>query len=50
MDLLLEQGKNVRNPPPEDEGVKNIMCDELTLYPTPPPLLVLGREKVENQE
>lgn len=47
--LLLEQGKSVRHLPPEDEGMKN-MCDELSLTPTPHPLLPLEGEKVENQE
>jgi len=41
-DLTLEQGKSVRSPPPEEEGVAK-MCDELTVTPTPhPPALLVG--------
>lgn len=29
----LEQGKSVRSPPSEEEGVTGTMCDELTLQP-----------------
>jgi len=36
-DLVLEQGKSVRSPPPEEEGVAETTCDELTANPTPGP-------------
>ena len=29
-DPTLEQGKSVRSPPPEEEGVAETTCDELT--------------------
>jgi len=29
-DLTLEQGKSVRSPPSEGQGVAETMCDELT--------------------
>ena len=34
-DPTLEQGKGVRSPPPEEEGVAETMCDELTTTPNP---------------
>jgi len=43
-DLTLEQGKNVRSPPPEEEGVAEAMCDELTATPIPhPPVMLRGK-------
>jgi len=38
--FLLEQGKSVRSPPPEEEGAAETTCDELTitLIPHPPVL------------
>jgi len=32
---MLEQGKSVRSPPPEEEGVAETTCDELTITPFP---------------
>jgi len=41
---MLEQGKSVRSPPPEEEGAAETMCDELSLTPIPcPPVLLGGR-------
>ncbi|GAB0209698.1 hypothetical protein GRJ2_003435500 [Grus japonensis] len=34
---MLEQGKNVRSPPPEEEGAAETKCDELTTTPIPHP-------------
>ncbi|GAB0206886.1 hypothetical protein GRJ2_003154200 [Grus japonensis] len=39
---MLEQGKNVKSPPPEEEGVAETMCDELTTTPIPRPPVPLG--------
>ena len=48
---MLEQGKSVRSPPPEEEGAAETMCDELTTAPFPhPPAPLGGREEVEKQE
>jgi len=33
----LEQGKKLRNPPPEEEGAVETRCDELTATPVPHP-------------
>jgi len=41
-DLMLEQGKSVRNPRPEEEAVAETMCDELTTTPIPVPPAPLG--------
>jgi len=30
---MLEQGKSVRSPPPEEEGAAETTCDELTAAP-----------------
>ncbi|XP_049649882.1 gamma-secretase subunit Aph-1b-like isoform X2 [Accipiter gentilis] len=44
----LEQGKSLRSPPPEEEGVPEIMCDDLTATPIPcPPAPLQGGEDVE---
>jgi len=49
--FMLEQGKSVRSPPPEEEGAAETMCDELTTAPFPhPPAPLGGREEVEKQE
>jgi len=48
---MLEQAKNVRSPPPEEEGVAETMCDELTATPIPhPPAPFTGEKEVEKQE
>ena len=42
---MLEQGKSVRSPPPEEEGAAETTCDELTQTPIPrPPVLLRGEE------
>jgi len=41
----LEQGKSVRSPPPEEEGVAESSCDELTAGPVPRPPALLGRTR-----
>jgi len=46
-DLTLEQGQSVRSPPPEEEGVAETTCDELTATPIPRPPVPLGGEEVE---
>jgi len=33
--FMLEQGKSVRSPPPEEEGAAETTCDELTTTPLP---------------
>ena len=35
---MLEQGKSVRSPPPEEEGAAETACDGLTAAPIPIPL------------
>jgi len=37
-DPMLEQGKSVRSPPPEEKGAAETRCDELTATPFPIPL------------
>ena len=32
---MLEQGKSVMSPAPEEDEVAEIMCDELTVFPIP---------------
>ena len=32
---MLEQGKRVRSPAPEEDGAAETMCDELTVTPIP---------------
>jgi len=46
---MLEQGKSVRSPPPEEEGAAETPCDELTVTPIPHPPAPLraGGEEVE---
>ena len=44
---MLEQGKSVRSPAPEEDEVAEITCDELTVNPIPcppVPLWAVGRE------
>lgn len=50
MDPTPEQGKNVRGPPSEEEGVAEKMCDVLTATPTPHLPLLLGRTRQKNQK
>ena len=47
---MLEQGKSVRSPPPEEEGAAETTCDELTATPIPCPPVLLGGGGRENQE
>jgi len=47
-DLMLEQGKSVRSPPPEGQGAAETMCDELTTTPIPHPLVPLGVRRQRN--
>jgi len=50
-DLTLEQGKNVRSPSPEEEGVAETTCDQLTTTPIPcPPVPLKAGEEVEKWE
>jgi len=46
-DLTLEQGKSMRNPPPEEEGAAETRCDELTSTPVlrPPVPFRGGRQR-----
>jgi len=39
---MLEQGQSVRSPPPEEEGVAEATCEELTATPIPCPPAPLG--------
>ena len=44
---MLEQGKSVTSPPPEEEGAAETTCDKLTVTPIPhppAPLEEVGRE------
>jgi len=41
-DLTLEQGKSVRSPPPEGQGLAETTCDELNITPIPVPLHCSG--------
>ena len=43
-DPVLEQGKSVRSPSPEEEGTAETTCDELTAAPMPHPPAPLGKE------
>ena len=45
---MLEQGKSVRNPPFEKEGVTETTCDELTTTPIPRPPVLLGGRRERN--
>ena len=45
---MLDQGKSVRSPPPEEERAAETMCDEQTTTPIPHPPAPLRREEVEN--
>jgi len=42
---MLEQGKTVRSPPPEEEGAAETMCDELTVTPIPRPSALPGGKR-----
>jgi len=44
---MVEKGKSVRSPPPQEEGAAETTCDELTATPIPhpPALLEEGRER-----
>jgi len=45
-DPTLDQGQSVRSSPPEEEGVAETTCDELTAAPIPrPPVLLGGRRE-----
>jgi len=46
---MLEQGKSVRSPPPEEDGTAETTCDELTVTPIPRPCATQG-EEVEKWE
>jgi len=48
--FMLEQGKSVRSLPPEEEGVAETMCDELTVTPIPCPPVPLRGEEGEKQK
>ena len=40
---MLEQGKSVMSPAPEEDEVAEITCDELTVNPIPhPPVPLVG--------
>jgi len=47
---MLEQGKNVRSPPPEEEGAAERTSDELTTIPIPCPPALLGGRRERIQE
>jgi len=40
--FTLGQGKSVRSPPPQEEGMAETVCDELTTAPIPFPPVSLG--------
>ena len=44
---MLEQGKGVSRPPPEEEGAAETACDELTATPIPALLHRCGGEEAE---
>jgi len=46
--FILEQGKSVKNPPPEEEGAAEITWDELTATPIPHPPVLLGGRRERN--
>jgi len=48
---MLEKGKSVRSPPPQEEGAAETTCDELTTTPIahPPALLGGSREKIRSK-
>jgi len=48
--FMLEQGKSVRSPPPEEEGVAETTCDELTVTPFPYSPCAAGEEEEEKRE
>ena len=47
---MLEQGKSVRSPPPEEEGAGETTCDELTTIPiSHPPAPLRERRKRKSE-
>lgn len=46
---MLEQGKNVKSPPPAEEGAAERMCDELAINPVPHSPVLLGWRRWRNQ-
>jgi len=40
--FMLKQEQSVRSPPPEGQGVAEIMCDDVTITPIPHPPAPLG--------
>ncbi|KAJ7413987.1 hypothetical protein WISP_87142 [Willisornis vidua] len=44
---IMEPGKNVRSPSPEEEGATETMCEELTTNPIPYPPVPFGSERAE---
>ena len=46
--FMLEQGQNVRSPPPEGQGAAETTRDELTLTPIPCPPAPLGQRRERN--
>jgi len=45
---MLEQGKSVRSPPPEEEGAAETTCDEHTVTPIPHPPVPHGGRRERN--
>jgi len=45
---MLEQGQNVRSPLPEEKGLAEPTCDELTVTPIPRPPVLLGGRRERN--
>lgn len=45
---MLEQGKSLRSPLPEDEGAAETMCVELTITAIPFPCVAVEGKEVEN--
>jgi len=45
---MLEQGKSMRSPPPEEEGAAETTCDELTITTIPYPPVPLGGRRQRN--
>jgi len=44
---MLEQGKSVSSPPPEEEGAPKTICDEMTSTPIPRPPYTTREEAIE---
>jgi len=47
--FMLEQGKGVKNLPPEKDGAAETTCDELTVTPIPHPPAPLGGRRERNR-